>query len=220
FAHSVGMHMTPAPVADALEKYLIDSFSVGAAGMSAAEMRSLRTAWPRTPGPCGLFGTRLSASLEDAIMLNGTALCVLELDEGNKFARGHPGAHVLPAALAEAQRLNSSGATFLASVLAGYEVATKVARTFKPAPGVHPHGHWGAIGAAVAVGKLNDFSAKQLAQAIDAAAGLPLASPFSAATKGSFVRNAWIAGAGLHGVTAARIVQAELGSVDETGTAT
>ena len=30
---------------------------------------------------------------------NGTAGTMLELDEGNQYARGHPGIHVVPAAL-------------------------------------------------------------------------------------------------------------------------
>lgn len=219
-AHNIDIHEISGPAVEALDKYLIDSFSVGAAGMRTPEMNSFLAAWPHTSGHCSLFGTRETASLEEAIMLNGTALCVLELDEGNKFARGHPGAHVLPAALAEGQRIDASGGDLLSAVLAGYEVATKVAREFAPAAGLHPHGHWGAIGAAVAIGKLNSFSLEHLAQAIDAAAGLPLATPFSAATKGSFVRNSWIPSAGINGVTAARIVQAGLGSVDGTGEST
>ena len=31
--------------------------------------------------------------------------------------------------------------------------------------GLHPHGNWGAIGAAAAIGRLNGFSARELAEA-------------------------------------------------------
>ena len=220
FAQGIDIDAIPSQVAESLEMYLTDSFSVGVAGMRTPEMRDLVSVWPPSDGPCALFGTDTTVSLEQAIMLNGSALCVLELDEGNKFARGHPGAHVLPAALAEMQRIGSNGADFMTAVLAGYEVAARIARAFSPRPGLHPHGHWGAIGAAVAVGRLNGFTRDQLAQVIDAAAGLPLATPFASALAGSFVRNAWIPSAGLNGVTAARIVQAGLGSVDDTGTST
>lgn len=220
FTHRIDIDAIPGRVAESLEMYLTDSFSVGVAGMRTPEMRDLATVWTPSDGPCTLFGTDTSVGLEQAIMLNGSALCVLELDEGNKFARGHPGAHVLPAALAEGQRIGSTGADLMTAVLSGYEIATRIARAFTPRPGLHPHGHWGAIGAAVAVGRLNDFTAEQLAQVIDAAAGLPLATPFASALAGSFVRNAWIPSASLNGVTAARIVQAGLGSVDATGIST
>lgn len=220
FAQGLDIDAVPARIADSLEMNLTDSFSVGVAGMRTPEMRDLTSVWPSSRGPCALFGTDTTVGLEQAIMLNGSALCVLELDEGNKFARGHPGAHVLPAALAEAQRKRSTGSDFMTAVLAGYEVAARIARSFTPRPGLHPHGHWGAVGAAVAIGKLNNFARNQLAQVIDVAAGLPLATPFASALAGSFVRNAWIPSAGLNGVTAARIVQAGLGSVDGTGVST
>ena len=47
----------------------------------------------------------------DAALLNGTAGTWLELDEGNLFAKGHPGIQVVPAAVALAQDLGSSGPT-------------------------------------------------------------------------------------------------------------
>ncbi|GAA1575846.1 MmgE/PrpD family protein [Leucobacter aridicollis] len=220
FAAGVDIADVPVSVREALGKTLFDSIGVAVAGAGTPELVCLRGAWPRTPGPCTLWGGEGDVNLEAAVMLNGVALCSLELDEGNKFARGHPGAHVIPAAIAEAERLNVSGAEMLSAVLAGYEIAARVARAFSPVEGLHPHGNWGAIGAAVAVGRLNGFSEAELAESMDAAAGLVLASPFASAIAGSFVRNTWVGTAGLNGVTAVRLVQAGLGSVDETGQVT
>ena len=220
FAVEVDIDAMECQAYEALEKNLIDSFAVAAAGMNTPELRELQKVWPQPAGPCSILGTEVCSLPETSIALNASALCILELDEGNKYARGHPGAHVFPAALAEAQYLGASGSAFMSALLAGYEVAARIARNFDPRPGLHPHGHWGAIGAAVAVGRLHEFSAAELAQAMDAAAGLPLATPFSSALNGSFVRNTWMGIAGNNGLTAARIVMAGLGSMDATGLAT
>lgn len=220
FAAEIHIDTMENRVREALEKNLIDSFAVAAAGMNTPELRDLRKVWPQSEGPSSILGTDLRSLPETSIALNASALCVLELDEGNKYARGHPGAHVLPAALAEAQHLGASGPEFMSALLAGYEVATRIARNFSPRPGLHPHGHWGAVGAAISVGRLHGFSPTEMAQAMDAAAGLPLATPFSSALSGSFVRNTWMGVAGNNGLTAARIVMAGLGSTDATGLAT
>lgn len=219
FADSIGRDpLDPALIA-ATDKTLIDSFAVALAGAQTPEVRRLVETWPMPAGDSTVWGTDRTTDPATATLINGISLCSLELDEGNKFARGHPGAHVLPAAVAEAERLGSSAEDLRAAFLAGYEVAARIARGFQPRPGLHPHGTWGAIGAAVAVAKLNGADAETIAGAMDAAAGLSLAPPFSSATKGTFVRNAWVGQAGAHGIAAARLALADLAPQHETGMA-
>lgn len=220
FASAIDARDAPEAVRVALRHLLTDSLGVGIAGQQTPEHRRLMRAWPNTGGRSTLWGRPERRDSASATMLNAVSLCMLELDEGNKFARGHPGAHVLPAAVAEAERLGVGGRALLDALLAGYEVAARIARGFQPIDGLHPHGHWGAIGAAVAVGRLNELSPRLLAEAMDAAAGLALASPFSSALSGSFVRNTWVGTAGMNGVTAVRLAQADLGTLDETSAST
>jgi len=220
FAAGIRLEDAPREIREAVRKSVFDSLAVGLCGAATPEIESLVAAWPLAGGDARVWGTVKTGDVAGATLLNGAALCSLELDEGNKFARGHPGAHVLPAALAEAQRIGASGRRLLDAYLAGYEVAARFARAFSPAAGLHPHGNWGAMGAAVAVARLNggdtDGDARALAEAIDAAGGLALASPFSSALTGSFVRNMWVGTAGVNGLTAARLVAAGLGTVDAT----
>ncbi|WP_298040577.1 MmgE/PrpD family protein [uncultured Microbacterium sp.] len=220
FAATAMTSTAPKTVRESLHKTLVDSIGVGIAGQRTPEHQRLRNAWPASAGEARLWGDAEPMDASSAVMLNGVALCMLELDEGNKFARGHPGAHVLPAVIAEAERVDASGKGLLDAFLAGYEVAARLARAFTPTPGLHPHGHWGAVGAAAAVGRLNAFTTAQLAEAMDAAAGLALASPFSSAMRGTFVRNTWVGAAGVNGMTAARLAAAGLGSLHDTGAAT
>src|SRR6516162_774233 len=69
----------------------------------------------------------------------------------------HPGAAILPAALAVAQTTNASGEQYLLAVAAGYEVMERLAGKFIPsvmARGFHAGPVFGIFGAAVAAAKL------------------------------------------------------------------
>jgi len=63
-----------------------------------------------------------------AALCNGAAGTVLELDEGHRFAAGHPAIHVLPALLADAEIGYGDSDAFVRSFVAGYEVAVRTAR--------------------------------------------------------------------------------------------
>ena len=78
---------------------------------------------------------RLPASA--AAFLNGVAGTALELDEGNRFARGHPCIHVLPAAIVAAERARATGGGFLLALCLGYELAARIgaANTLLVRPG-------------------------------------------------------------------------------------
>src|SRR5690606_33625809 len=106
------------------------------------------------------------------------------------------------------------------AILAGYEVASRFGRACVPRPGLHPHGNWGATGAAAAVGVLYGLDAARLAAAIDSAGGLVLATGFESALAGSFVRNTWVGHAGTAGLTAANLARAGLATVDGTAAST
>ncbi len=204
---------TPEPGSDLgelLHRTLLDTLGVTAAGMQTGEMRALVAAWALPPGPARVLGAGRSSPLEAAAYLNGTAAVCLELDEGNKYARGHPAAHVLAACLAVAQERGVSGRDFATAFLAGHEVASRFGRATRLRPEVHPHGNWGIAGAAAACARLYRLDAEATAAAIDAGAASAIASPWSAATEGEPVRNAWMGQAAIAGIGAARLAAARL----------
>jgi 2-methylcitrate dehydratase PrpD len=91
-----------------------------------------------------------------ATWLNGISASALDLDDGHRPAMGHPGAAVIPAALAIAETAGASGLEFLVAVIAGYEVAVRASVSRKPAfkKGRYNTGIWGGFGAAAAAAKL------------------------------------------------------------------
>ena len=193
---------------------LFDTLGVAAAGAATPELVSLRALWNPPTGTAPLIAGGRSTDEASSCSLNGAATCTLELDEGSKYARGHPCAHVLPAALALGAASPCSGPDWLAAFVAGYEVAARFGRATRLKAGVHPHGTWGAPGAAVAAGRLLGLDSGQLAAAMDAASAQSVAPHFSSAFRGSFVRNMWIGQANSAGMTAARLARAGLASVD------
>jgi 2-methylcitrate dehydratase PrpD len=121
--------------------------------------------------------------------MNGTASHTVELDDIYRDGLFHPGAPVVSAALAAAQERRMHGGTFLRGVIAGYEIATRIAAAVNPAHYDHWHttgtvGTFGAAAAAAAVfGLEKEGMLHALANAGTLAAGLQQAFRSSTMSK-------------------------------------
>jgi 2-methylcitrate dehydratase PrpD len=193
-----------------LHRTLLDTLGVLVAAAQTSEMQALVDAWAPARGGVRLLGFGRDASMEAAAYLNGVASVTLEMDEGNKYARGHPASHVLPAALAVAQEQHASGPEFAAAFMAGHEIASRFGRATRLHTNVHPHGNFGIAGAAAACAKLLGLDAYGIACAVNSACGLVTASAWSAAIRGDLVRNAWMGSAAISAIAAARLAGAGL----------
>ena len=154
---------------------MADTLGCIAAGAREPEMAALRERiTQKSTGPALVIGHDQCTASDTAAFLNASAGTYHELDEGNRFARGHPGIHVVPAVLAYACENAVSGREFLTAVVLGYEVAARLGSAMRIRPGGHPHGTWGTVGAAVALGKLANYSTVQFRDAINVAATLSI----------------------------------------------
>lgn len=108
-----------------------------------------------------IAGHARRTSVPLAAFLNGVQANALDYDdafERDGKGMGHPGATVIPAALAVAEETGAAEADFAAAVLAGYEVANRVIEAIQPTPARHAK-VWGvavhqAFGAGVAAARL------------------------------------------------------------------
>ncbi len=207
----------PVPVRERMSLVLLDSLGVTAVGSRLPEHRALVEAWRAGGGPAPLVGAGRATSVEAAAWLNATAMVRLEIDEGNKYAAGHPAAHGLWAVLSLAAELDSTGPDTAAALLVAYEVAARFGRATRLQAGAHPHGSWGVAGAAAGCARLLGLGPEELAGAIDTGAGMPVAGHFSSALDGHEVRNAWMGASNVSGLAAARLAAA--GGASCTGTA-
>lgn len=145
-------------------------------------------------GPGTVLGREERLHPASAAMVNGTAGTVLELDEGHKHAAGHPAIHVIPALFATTERtaMSVDGPRFTAAVVAGYEVAVRVGEAATPlAPGYHPHGVWGVVGAVAGLAKLLDLDEQTATEAIRMAPNHAQHTRFEAAMSGRTIRNTY-----------------------------
>lgn len=108
----------------------------------------------------------------------GTLANALDLDD--IYWKGHPGATVVAAALALANRSRSTGRDLIAAIVAGYEVGCRIGMSLvhnTPRKTVHGHGTWQIFGAAAASAKLLKLDHQQTAHALAiAAVNAPVAS--------------------------------------------
>jgi len=112
-----------------------------------------------------LSGRRASAA--GAAFANGCLANALDIDDGYRPVKGHPGAVVFSAALAAAELQGGGGAAFLAALVAGYEVAMRAGRALHATySDFHGSGAWGALGAAAAAGKMLGLPIDQFTHAL------------------------------------------------------
>jgi len=202
----------PERVRDRAGLTVADTIGAVVGGSRDPAVRSLAGAWAEsTSGTATVLGTDGSRTAPQlAAFCNGAAGTVLELDEGHRFAAGHPAVHVLPALLADAETGYGDGDAFLCSFVAGYEAAVRAARATNPlADGYHPHGVWGAVGAAAAVARHREFGADRTRTAMAIAANDAQHTLFAAATEGATARNGYAGMSNLAALVA--VDQAEAG---------
>ncbi len=136
---------------------------------------------------------------------NGAAADWGELDEGYRPATAHAGLYVLPALLAEAEARGLTGEQLVAALVAGYEVVTRIARTWRHAQMViHPHALLGPIGAAAGAAFASGLEPDECVAAVAGGATTAMLGPFDHAVSGAMVRNVWTGVAAWTGIQMAR----------------
>ena len=130
-------------------------------------------------GPGGqskILGRGASVQAPAAALANGALAHSFELDSLTRPGAGaHPGATVLPPALAVAQEVDASGQQLIAAVVAGNEVMIRIGRATghtNEARGFHAPGTTGPFGAAVACGLLLGLDERGMSNALGIAGSL------------------------------------------------
>ena len=129
------------------------------------------------------------------------------MDEGNRFSRGHPAVHVIPAALAISQERDASAESFLAAVVVGYEVGSRLGAASQLRGAMHPHGTWGTIGAGAACARVAGMAASDMRQTINIAASLTTATSKQTMLEGGLVRNVYAGLSNRNGLLALNLTE-------------
>lgn len=111
------------------------------------------------------------ASAAGAALANGFAANALDIDDGYRRVKGHPGACALPPVLAAAELSGRcSGTDFLTALVVAYELGIRAGVIRHATYHVyHSSGSWGAVAGAAAAGRLLGLGEAQVMNAMGAA---------------------------------------------------
>ena len=134
----------------------------------------------------------------------------LDFDDTHAKAVVHPGAPIIPAALAAAEMTGASGAETLAAVVAGYEVALRLALALPAGAhydrGFHPSATCGAFGAAAAAARVFRLAPSDVASALGIALS-QCAGSLQFLANGAWTKRFQVGWAGMAGLVAATLAR-------------
>ena len=211
FLQGLTMDAVPAPVATIGKWCLLDSLGCALfgsrqvwSGIMVDEMAA-----EGAPGHSTVIGRGMALAAPAAALCNGTAAHGFELDDLLDEPIVHPGAIIIPAALAIAESVNATGARLLLGVIAGYEAMNRIglAMGLEPAHrGFHKTALVGPVGAAIAAGVVMNLSPARLmtaaALACSTASGI---KSFAAGTGGGMMKRMHAGRAAESGVRMAQL---------------
>jgi len=137
---------------------------------SSAPLMAAARAMGLATGNHAVFGESSRWSPAGAALLNGAFAHSLDFDDTHAAGTLHPGAPVIPAALAAAELTSASGQDVIAAIVAGYEVTNRLALALPGGDhydrGYHPTATCGVFGAAAAAARVMGMSAAQIEDAL------------------------------------------------------
>ncbi|MDO9708628.1 MmgE/PrpD family protein [Paracraurococcus lichenis] len=161
-------------------------------------------------GGSAVLGDSARYTPAGAALLNGALAHSLDFDDTHAAGTLHPGAPVIPAALAAAEMAGANGRTALSAIVAGYEVTCRLALALPGGDhydrGYHPTATCGAFGAAAAAARVFGLSAK----AIEDAFGIALsqaAGSLQFLANGAWTKRFQVGWSAMNGLAAATLAR-------------
>jgi 2-methylcitrate dehydratase PrpD len=183
FCHGLNAKNFSAEVFERTKYLLLDYLGVAIAGSLAESSEPIHRMLARSAasGPCTVIGTASHTFAEYAALANGSAAHSVELDDTHQAGSIHPGVVIFSTAIALSELHPEIDAPqFIAAVVAGYEVATRLAMAVQPKfhyeMGFHPTSTCGVFGAAVTAAKLLHLSEEQMLSAVGIAGSMAAGS--------------------------------------------
>ncbi|WP_435181070.1 MmgE/PrpD family protein [Halorussus sp. AFM4] len=162
----------PADVREKLKRHVLDWLGVTLAGREHAESTPAMLAGlggDAGSGPATSVATGEQWAPDRAAAINGALAHSLDFDDTHRESSLHPGAPVIPAALAVAEREDATTERLLAGVSAGFDVACVLGRAVDPDAhydrGFHGTATCGTFGAIAAAGAVQGLSVAEFEDA-------------------------------------------------------
>jgi 2-methylcitrate dehydratase PrpD len=181
-----GLKDVPAEAVTIAKRGFIDCVGVMFAGRNEEVVGILKKTLLNPGNESHILFDQGTASSHDAALINATAAHALDYDDVG--IDGHPSVVLVPAVLAEAERLGASGAEAIIAYVAGYETWAELSgrdADQRHAKGWHPTAVLGAVGAAAAAARLAKLDVGRTQHALGIAASMSggLVANFGSMTK-------------------------------------
>ena len=164
----------PLDVAEKAKHHILDTF---AAMVSGSELPPGRAALALARAQAGrqvatVVGADILTGPMDAALVNGVLAHSDETDDSHGPSQSHPGASIVPAALALGEELGVSGERYLRAVTLGYDVGPRMTMalggvTFRDESRRSTHAYAGTFGSAAAAGCVAGLTAQQMRWLLD-----------------------------------------------------
>ncbi|MBN9306992.1 MAG: 2-methylcitrate dehydratase [Devosia sp. 67-54] len=117
-----------AQTAAAVRRSILDLLGAAAAGVQNSGASAVRATAITTmaEGTVPIWFSGLCSSAVGAAWANSAAAAAVDLDDGHRMARGHPGAAVIPTAIALAHETGASLTEVVGAIVIGYEVGVTI----------------------------------------------------------------------------------------------
>ena len=144
---------------------ILDALGCAVAGQKLDGAQRARTVASATfgKGDAAIWFSDARLHKTGAAFANAASASVLDIDDGNRRANGHPGAALVPVALAMCEP-NTRGIDVLANVVAANEVCVRIGMSENHKS--YHSGNFTGFGAAVVAARANGLSAAQLMHAL------------------------------------------------------
>ena len=121
-------------------------------------------------GVVPIWGTGTRAAPIAALLANSAAASALDIDDGHRAARGHPGAAVIPTVLALASQHTATARDIVSAIVLGYDVGVRIAAAQNPERiRTRQSGRWAACAAVAAGARLLKYKPEHVSQALSIA---------------------------------------------------
>ena len=164
----------PPEVVEKAKHHILDTFAAMVSGSELPPgLAALALARAQAGRPVAtVVGSSVLTGPMDAALVNGVLAHSDETDDSHGASQSHPGASIVPAALALGEELGASGEHYLRAVTLGYDVGPRLTMalgggTFRDESRRSTHAFAGNFGSAAAAGCMAGLTAQQMRWLLD-----------------------------------------------------
>lgn len=174
YMSEAGSQPLPEEALDKTKQHVIDTFAAMVSGAELAPGRfAIKFAREHSAEKVAtVAASDVVCGAMEAAFANAMLAHSDETDDSHAPSESHPGASVVPAALAAGEQFNINGSRFLRAVALGYDVGTRVTMTvgvggFQTATHISTHALAGTFGSAAGAGCAASLNERQMRWLID-----------------------------------------------------